>query len=337
MSVADDASTGTAGDRPVAVVGAGAWGTALAIQAARAGFRVSLWARDPGDLLLADGSCRRLPGHRLPEAVTVTGRVPADAVLLLVAVPTQHLRPVLARVLPPKLPPASPLVACCKGFERTTLKLPAAIMADVAPDRPTAVLSGPNFAGEVAAGLPAAAVVAASEAALAARLAAMLSTSSFRLYDNADPVGVQCAGAAKNVVAIAAGAAIGAGLGENARAALVTRGLAEIARLAEALGGRADTVAGLSGMGDLLLTCTGAASRNYGFGLELGRGRRPDDILAERSTVAEGVATAPVLEQLGRQLGVSLPIAGTVAALIAGRLTLADARDQLLSRPLTQE
>lgn len=314
----------------VAVVGAGAWGTALAIQAARAGNRVTLWARHPEPLASARQG-PRLPGAVLPAGVTVTGALPgAGHAAILLTVPLQHMRAVLAR-----LRPDAPLLVCAKGVEHATLRLPLEIAGEVQPGTPAALLTGPNFAAEVAAGLPAAAVVASADAALRERLIALLATPAFRLYGNDDPVGAQVGGAAKNVVAIAAGAVIGAGLGENARAALVTRGLAELARLAVALGGRADTVAGLSGLGDLLLTCTGPASRNYSLGLALGRGESLDDILAARREVTEGVATAPAL--VARAAGLDLPVCRAVADLLTGRIDLPGAMAALLARPRRDE
>ena len=317
----------------VAVIGAGAWGHALAVQAARAGNDVTLWARDPAraGLIAASRENPRLPGVRLPEPILVCSALPASANVALLAVPTQHLRAVIGR-LPPGL---APLVICAKGVEQTTLRLPLEIAAELRPGTPAAVLTGPNFAHEVAAGLPAAAVVAATDPRLRETVAAVLGTPSFRLYGNDDPIGAQVGGAAKNVVAIAAGAVIGAGLGENARAALITRGLAELARLAVALGGKSETVMGLSGLGDLLLTCTGPASRNFSLGLALGRGDKLDAVLAARSAVTEGVATAPAL--VARATGVDLPICAAVAALLAGRTTLAEAMAALLSRPRRDE
>ena len=208
------------------------------------------------------------------------------------------------------------------------------------------MLTGPNFAHEIAAGLPAASVVAGTDAAVRARVIHLLATATFRLYGNDDPVGAQVGGAAKNVIAIAAGAVIGAGLGENARAALITRGLAELSRLAVALGGRAETVAGLSGLGDLLLTCTGLSSRNYSLGLALGRGEALADILAARDTVTEGVATAPALVARAAQVRlapdqgpghVDMPISAAVAALVEGRTTLRAAMEALLARPRRDE
>ncbi|MEJ0017969.1 MAG: NAD(P)H-dependent glycerol-3-phosphate dehydrogenase [Acetobacteraceae bacterium] len=315
----------------VAVIGAGAWGTALAIQAARAGNAVTLWARDPerAGLITVTRENPRLPGVRLPEPILVHAALPPAADLLLLAVPMQHIRAVL-----PRLPPA-PLVVCAKGVEAATFRLPLEVVADLRPGMPAAVLTGPNFAHEIAAGLPAAAVVAATDAALRERIAAVLGTPAFRLYGNDDPIGAQVGGAAKNVIAIAAGAVTGAGLGENARAALITRGLAELARLAVALGGRAETVMGLSGLGDLLLTCTGPASRNFSLGVALGRGEHLADVLAARSAVTEGVATAPAL--VARAADVEMPVCTAVASLLAGRATLAEAMAALLARPRRDE
>ena len=314
----------------VLVVGAGAWGTALALSIARMGQQVTLWARDPAPILATRHS-PRLPGHRLPDGISVTGRLDGalcDAVLL--AVPTQHLAAVAAG-----LPGATPVVVCAKGMEAGTHRLPLEILAGLHPGRPAAVLTGPNFAHEVAAGLPAAAVLAASDGVLRTTLAGMIGSTAFRIYGNDDPIGAQLGGAAKNVIAIAAGAVIGAGLGENARAALITRGLAELGRLVVALGGRAETVAGLSGLGDLLLTCTGPASRNYSLGLALGQGFTLSDILAARSTVTEGVATAPAL--VARAAGADLPVCSAVAALLDGRLRLDQAIAALLARPRRDE
>ena len=304
----------------IAILGAGAWGTALAIQAARAGSAVSLWSRTP----LVGRVSSRLPGVTLPGAVEPTCVLPRHADAILVAVPMQQLRSVLAN-----MDPAAPLVLCCKGMEAGTGRLPLEIAAELHPSVPCAVLTGPNFAGEIAAGLPAAAVIAADDAALRARLVSILGSPAFRLYGSADPVGAQLGGAAKNVIAIAAGAVIGAGYGENARAALVTRGLAEIARLIEAEGGRAETASGLSGLGDLLLTCTGLASRNLAYGTALGRGETPPRGLAE------GVPTAAAL--IARAPNLDLPIVGAVASLLSGSMTLHAAMTGLLSRKLREE
>jgi glycerol-3-phosphate dehydrogenase (NAD(P)+) len=282
-------------------------------------------------MLAAGRANPRLPGMRLPEPILVTSELPETADVVLLAVPTQYLRGVLGRLARG----AAPLVVCAKGVEQATLRLPLEIVAEMCPGTPAAVLTGPNFAHEIAAGLPAAAVIAAADAALREAVAALLGTPSFRLYGNDDPIGAQVGGAAKNVIAIAAGAVIGAGLGENARAALITRGLAELARLAIALGGRAETVMGLSGLGDLLLTCTGAASRNYSLGLALGRGETLADVLAARLSVTEGVATAPAL--VARAHGVDMPVCTAVASLLAGHATLAEAMAALLARPRRDE
>ncbi len=316
----------------VQVIGAGAWGTALALQAARAGASVRLWARDPAKAAAMAQSRLNphLPGIALPPSVEISASWQAADVVLL-AMPAQALR-ALASTLPDGL-----LVACCKGVEAGSHLFPLEVLASVHPGRPACVLTGPNFAAEIARGLPAASVVAGLDTAARETVIAALATPDFRLYGNDDPTGAQVGGAAKNVVAIAAGAVIGAGLGENARAALVTRGLAELARLAVAVGGRAETVAGLSGLGDLLLTCTGAGSRNFSFGLELGRGRGVAEILAGRASVTEGVATAPALVARAQAAGVELPIAAAVAAVVQGRLSVSGAMAQLLSRKLRDE
>jgi glycerol-3-phosphate dehydrogenase (NAD(P)+) len=310
----------------VMVIGAGAWGTALAVHAARQGHAVTLWARDPGRIGRENP---RLPGVTLPPRLRVSGTL-APAAATLVAVPMQHLREVLQA-----LRPAGPLVLCCKGLERATGLLPLEVAAVAAPGVPAMVLSGPNFAHEIAAGLPAASVVAGGDAARRGAVMALLSGPTFRLYGNEDAIGAQIGGAAKNVVAIAAGAVTGAGLGENARAALITRGLAELARLAVALGGKAETVAGLSGLGDVMLTCAGPTSRNFALGLGLGQGGSLAALMPADGPVVEGVATAPAL--LVRAPGLDLPVIQAVADFLAGRVALAEAIRRLLSRPLKDE
>jgi glycerol-3-phosphate dehydrogenase (NAD(P)+) len=323
----------------IAIMGAGAWGTALAIQAERAGQRAMLWARDPARAALIQQSRtneRLLPGIALPAGITITadaGQALAGAALILLVVPAQALRPVLQSL--PALP--APVLICAKGVEAGSLMLPLEILADTHPGASAGVLSGPNFAHEIARGLPAAAVVASHDPGLRALGVARLGSPGFRLYGGDDPVGAEIGGAAKNVIAIAAGAVMGAGLGENARAALITRGLAEIARLALALGGRADTVAGLSGLGDLLLTATGPGSRNTSLGMALGRGESLADILAARQGVTEGVATAPALVARAASLGVEIPICAAVAELVSSKLSVQQAVAQLLSRPQRDE
>lgn len=316
----------------IVVVGTGAWGTALALQATRAGHSAVLVARNAASAsaILAAGENYRLPGLPLPKEVEVRSDIP-DADLVLWVVPTQYLRSSLARLKPT----TASIVVCAKGVELDTHLLPLEVVASVHPALTTGVLTGPNFAGEVARGLPAASVVASSDSALREQVLEMLGTPTFRLYGNDDPVGAQLGGAAKNVIAIAAGAVIGAGLGENARAALVTRGLSELRRLAVALGGRAETVTGLSGLGDLLLTCTGPSSRNFSLGLALGQGEALDEILRKRTAVTEGVSTAAAL--VARAGDIELPICRAVADLLAGALTLDQVIERLLSRPQRDE
>lgn len=323
----------------IAVLGAGAWGTALAIQAARAGREVVLWARDPcraAEIAAARANARYLPDAALPAAVAVTADAAealGGAALALLVVPVQALRAVVSA-----LPLAAvPMLLCGKGVESGSLGLPLEVLSGLRPRLAAGVLSGPNFAHEVARGLPAAAVVAAADAALREAGVALLGSPGFRLYAGDDPVGAEVGGAAKNVIAIAAGAVIGAGLGENARAALVTRGLAELSRLAVALGGRAETAAGLTGLGDLVLTCAGPGSRNMSLGLALGRGERLADVLAARTGVTEGVATAPALVARAASVGVELPVCAAVADLVAERITVREATERLLARPLRAE
>lgn len=301
----------------VAIWGAGAWGQALAMQAHAAGARVTLWARS--------GLVARLPVP-LPGQIMVTQDIAqAQAALTIIAVPVQHLRAICAGL------PARPALLACKGVEATTARFPTEILGW--PQ--LGVISGPNFAAELARGLPAASVIASHDEALREAAIAALGTAHFRLYASADPLGVQVGGAAKNVLAIAAGAATGAGLGENARAALITRGLAELTRLVVALGGRAETASGLSGLGDLLLTAASANSRNTALGIRLGQGETLEAALAASRGVAEGVATAPAL--LARAGTTEMPICAAVAAMLAGRATVREAMAALLARPFRAE
>lgn len=317
----------------VTVVGTGAWGTALAIQATRAGNQVTLVARDAetAATIHHKRESHRLVGLQLPALLEVTDSIPPVCDLLFWAVPTQYLRASITRRCRSK----TPIIVCAKGVESVTNRLPLEIVAEASSGPPVAILSGPNFALEVANGLPAAAVVASTDAQLRSEVLASLGTARFRLYGNDDPIGAQVGGAAKNVIAIAAGAVIGAGLGENARAALMTRGLHEIARLTLALGGRAETIMGLSGLGDLLLTCTGSASRNFSLGRALGEGQSLAEALATRSSVTEGVVTAAAL--VARAGSIEMPICQSVASLLDGRLTLKQAIQQLFSRPQRDE
>jgi glycerol-3-phosphate dehydrogenase (NAD(P)+) len=313
----------------IAVIGAGAWGTALAVLNARAGKHVTLWARDAAKAaaMRAAGENPRLPGIALPENLAITHEMP-EADILLLAVPMQHLR-----ALSPSLPSNTPVVLCAKGLETGTGLLPPELF----PDRPTAILTGPNFAHEIAAGLPAAAVLATPNAVLRVQLMSALKTSSLRLYGSPDIIGAALGGAAKNVIAIASGVVIGAGLGENARAALITRGIVEISRLATALGGRSKTVSGLSGLGDLLLTCTGASSRNFSLGHALGQGTSLDSILASRSSVTEGIATAPALLARAQSTGTEMPITEAVTKLLTNERSIGETVAVLMGRALKDE
>ncbi|WP_372891840.1 NAD(P)H-dependent glycerol-3-phosphate dehydrogenase [Rhodosalinus sp.] len=316
----------------VGVLGAGAFGTALAIVLAGAGRPVTLWAREGAAAMqTARENARRLPGPPFPEALTATGDLAeaAAAETLLLAVPMQRLR-ALAEGNAARLGDR-PLVACCKGVELGTTLGPAGVLAEVLPDAPRAVLTGPSFAADIAAGLPTALTLACADADLGARLQAQLSTPTLRLYRTEDVTGAELGGGLKNVIAIACGAAMGAGLGESARAALMTRGFAEMNRMAQALGAEPTTLAGLSGFGDLVLTCTSEGSRNYRFGLALGRGTE-----AAAETV-EGAPTARAVAERARRLGVEMPITEAVVAVLDGRMALRAAMDALLARPLREE
>jgi glycerol-3-phosphate dehydrogenase (NAD(P)+) len=318
----------------IGVLGAGGWGTALAVLLADAGKRVALWARDPDAAarLRSTAENPRLPGVKLPKNLVVTNDFPTASVLLL-AVPMQYARATLAALPAPN----TPLVLCCKGLEAGTFLLPPELAAELYPQMPVAMLTGPNFAHEIAAFLPAATVLATPDAALRVSLINALRTDTLRLYGSPDIIGAALGGAAKNVIAIAAGVVMGAGLGENARAALITRGIVEIARLATALGGRAETVTGLSGMGDLLLTCTGTRSRNFSLGFELGKGHSLATILGNRTSVTEGVATAPALLARAGKMGVEMPITQVVTGLLAGGMTVQQTVRSLMSRALRDE
>jgi glycerol-3-phosphate dehydrogenase (NAD(P)+) len=322
----------------IGILGAGAWGTTLAIVAQRAGREVTLWARRPEQArALANNreNTLHLPGLPIDPAIEVTGDIRAalqvDAVL--VALPAQHLREHLASLA---WPASLPAVICAKGIERKTLRSMPEVMAAIQPQAPLAMLSGPTFAGEVARGKPAAIVIAAGDMALAENLAAAIATPEFRPYASDDLVGVALGGAVKNVLAIGCGMAVGRGLGENARAALVTRGLAELARLVDAAGGRRETAMGLSGAGDLILTATSRQSRNTSLGEDLGRGRALAAILAERQSVAEGVESAAAVVALARRYGAEMPICESVGAVLAGGSIDEELR-RLLARPLKRE
>ena len=319
----------------IGVIGGGAWGTALA-QVMASAEDVILWAREPQVVeAINTGHENRdfLPGITLNPRIRATPSTAdlAAADVWLVVAPAQHLRAVLADC-PLAHRPA--LVLCAKGIEAGSLKLMAEVAGDVA-NTPLAVLSGPTFAGEVARGLPTAVTLACADAALGAALVQRLARPTFRPYVSDDVTGAEIGGAVKNVLAIACGVVEGAGLGLNARAALIARGFAEMIRFGLARGARAETLAGLSGLGDLVLTCSSANSRNFTLGLGIGRGERAADLLNTR-TVAEGAATAPVLVEAARAIGVEMPIAESVAALLGGARVGAT-MNALLTRPLRAE
>lgn len=331
----------------IAILGGGSWGTALAIVLSNAhkSRAISLWMRDA---TLAE-SVRRtrenptyLPGHKLPEPVLVTSDAEAaleNVDVVVGAVPAAHTREIYRPVLP-HLVRGMAIVSATKGLEPETHLRMTEVISQVIPASHAvrvAVLSGPSFAAEAASGHPTAVVLASSDAALANELQEALAGPSFRLYTNEDVLGVELAGAMKNVIAIAAGACQGIGLGSNSLAALITRGLAEMARLAIALGARAETLSGLAGLGDLVLTCTGSLSRNRHVGMELGRGRRLPDILAGMKMVAEGVPTAGALLGLAREAGVELPITEQVTAILHEGKSPRNAIRSIMDRPLKRE
>jgi glycerol-3-phosphate dehydrogenase (NAD(P)+) len=327
--------------RHVAVIGAGAWGTALAAVAAEAGAKVSLWAREP-DVIESIGKThenkRFLPGAKLSKQITPTGDIVhalsgVDAILL--SSPAQHLRAML-QTIKPQVKPGTPLVVAAKGIELGSGLLVTEVLNEITPDAEPAVLSGPSFARDVATGLPTAVTIAA-RAEIATRLAHTLGRPAFRPYVSEDLVGVALGGAAKNVYAIACGIVEGAGLGESARAATMSRGFAELMRLGAALGARSETLMGLSGLGDLVLTATSMSSRNFAFGHALGIGTSPAAASGDDKPLAEGAATAPALVARAKRHNVELPIAEAVADVLKGALDIKGAVERLLSRPLRPE
>ena len=322
----------------IAVVGAGAWGTALANVIARAGRDVSLYARDhaSASAIAVSRESPRLAGVCLDDRITVRaiadGLDGSDAVLLVV--PAQTLRTV-ATELAPVIAAGTPLIACAKGIERGSHHFMTEIISACAPAAQPAILSGPSFADDVARGLPTAVTLAAADEALAAELAQSLGSQTFRPYHSTDMRGVEIGGAAKNVLAIAAGIVAGRELGASAAAALVTRGFAELFRFGQAYGARPETLTGLSGLGDLILTCSSAHSRNMSFGIALGRGTATNGVATNK--LAEGVFTASALVEMAQARGVEMPIATAVAAVVAGKLSVDDAIEGLLNRPFKAE
>jgi glycerol-3-phosphate dehydrogenase (NAD(P)+) len=323
------------------VVGAGAWGTALAQVCARAGLETVLWAREREVADAVNGRHENplfLPGVTLDPAVRATHDLVdlARSDFILAVAPAQHMR-VTLQALAPHLAEGLPVVLCAKGIEQGSLKLMTEVLAETAPQAAPAVLSGPSFAGEVARGLPTAVTLACPDEALGWRLAETLATATFRPYLAADMIGAEAGGAVKNVLAIACGVAEGRGLGRSAHAALITRGFAEMTRLAVALGAQAETLAGLCGLGDLVLTCSSPQSRNMSLGLALGRGETLEAALSGKLSIAEGAASAPAVRALAAKLGVEAPICEAMAAILAGETDVEAAIQALLARPLRDE
>lgn len=322
----------------VCVIGGGAWGTALAQAAAMAGRQVTLVTRNPAqaeEINARHTNSTTLGAQLLHPAIKATTRaIPADVFIL--AVPAQASRGVLA-ALDPALLAGKPVVLSAKGLETGSLQRQSEILADMAPEAIPFVLSGPSFAADVAAGRPTAVTLAGDDASLTSEVATALAGPGFRPYAADDRIGVEIAGALKNVYALACGAVEGAGLGASARSALIARGYAEMARLVAAMGGSATTLTGLAGLGDLTLTCTSVQSRNYQFGMALGRGESVAAILAGGAPLAEGVATTPVAAALARSLGVDVPLVDAIEAVLSGRADIATVVAGLMSRPLKRE
>lgn len=325
----------------VGVIGAGAWGTALAAACARAGRNVTLWSRKR-EVIQAINTTREnavyLPGIRLPDGVIASDDLAeiAQADLVLAVAPAQHTRGILTS-FSAHATPGQKVLLCAKGVEQNSLKLMSEVLAETVPQAVGAVLSGPSFASDVARGLPTAVTLACIDAALGRQIAGAIATATFRPYLTTDIVGAEVGGAVKNVLAIACGVAEGRVLGRSAHAALVTRGFAEMSRLGAALGALPETLTGLCGLGDLVLTCSSPQSRNMSLGMALGAGATLETALAGKLSVAEGVASAPGVVALGARLGVEMPICQAVDAILAGRIGVAAAMDNLLARPLKFE
>jgi glycerol-3-phosphate dehydrogenase (NAD(P)+) len=321
----------------IGVIGGGAWGTALA-QVAAEGGETLLWAREPEVVESVNSGHENshfLPGIMLNPVIRATADLAdlTDCDALLVVTPAQHMRGVLASMPPLRIP----LILCAKGMEERTMELMHEVAYDAQPGASISILSGPTFAHEVAAGLPAAVTLAAEDRAVGERLRDRLARPWFRPYLSDDVVGAEIGGAVKNVLAIACGVVEGKGLGQNARSALISRGFAEMTRFGLARGARAETLAGLSGLGDLVLTCSSTSSRNFSLGKGLGEGRSARELLADRRTVAEGAFTAPVLARAAAQAGVDMPIVAAVCALLSGEASVDAVVERLLARPLRTE
>lgn len=323
------------------VIGAGAWGTALAQVCARAGLQVTLQARE-AEVVASINDLHEnvlfLPGVALEPTIHAAAAMAdlAACDLILAVAPAQHLRSALT-ALAPHLKRDVPVVLCAKGVEQGSLKLMTEVAVETIPSAPIAVLSGPSFAGEVARGLPTAVTLACDDEALARAIAHAIATPTFRPYVAGDMIGAEAGGAVKNVLAIACGIVEGKGLGRSAHASVITRGFAELTRFAVALGARPETLNGLCGLGDLVLTCSSPQSRNMSVGLALGQGLTLEQALAGKLSVAEGVASAPAVRALARRLGVEAPICEAVAAILDGELAVDAAIAALLARPLKSE
>ena len=325
----------------IGVIGAGAWGTALAQLCAQNGHDVTVWAYEDTVVTAINTQHTNpvyLPGISLHPALRASGDVAAVAAcdVLLAVPPAQHMRATLARFAA-HVADKAPIVLCSKGIEQSTLSLMTDVLRQTIPQATVAALSGPSFAVDVARGLPTAVTLACGDAVLAQRLASAVSAPHFRPYLSDDVTGAEIGGAVKNVLAVGCGITEGAGLGASARAALIARGFSEMTRIGVALGARPDTMAGLSGLGDLVLTCTSAQSRNYSLGVALGRGQSVAEAMEDKHSVAEGAATAPALIALCRKLGVDTPVIDAVADVISGALTVDAAVARLLARPLSAE
>lgn len=324
--------------RKIGVIGAGAWGTALAQVLSEGEPQLLLWAREPEtvDQINRNHENRSfLPGHPLRETIVATQDWEAMAAcdVLLLVTPAQHLRSTL-ETLPPS---DAALILCCKGIEAESRMLMSEVAAEMRPDNPLAVLSGPTFAHEVAQGLPTALTLACESEALWDQLNPLIAKTTFRPYFSDDVIGAEIGGAVKNVLAIGCGVVDGAGLGQNARASLISRGFAEMLRYGEARGASAETLSGLCGLGDLVLTCSSTSSRNFSLGRGLGEGRSAESLLSDRATVAEGASTAPVLQQDARARGIDMPIVEAVCALLAGQADVQSVVTRLMKRPLVSE
>jgi glycerol-3-phosphate dehydrogenase (NAD(P)+) len=318
----------------IAVVGAGAWGTALANVIARAGRTVLLAAREGADVLAKTRESPRLPGVQLDARIAVApvGREISGYDAILLAVPSQNMR-AAAGAIASMLRDGTPVIACAKGIERGTHRFMSEVIAESAPAVLPAILSGPSFAADVARGRPAAVTLATGDETVATALSRALGSAVLRPYHSTDMRGVEIGGAAKNVLAIAAGIVTGRGLGASAAAALVTRGFSELFRFGRAFGARPETLTGLSGLGDVILTCASTQSRNYSYGMALGRG----DAAQAGHALAEGIFTAPALVEMGQDKGIDMPIASAVADILAGRASVDEATETLLTRPFRAE